>query len=164
MAYEYSQGTYIPLHPEKCINKNTANRTIIYRSSWEKRFCYYCDNNQNILYWGSETERIPYYDAGRNNKLRTYITDFKMAVRNREGTIDKYIVEIKPSTQIPHLDEKGNVLLPPLPKRKGKRAIENWENYCQTLITNNSKFQAARLWCQNRGFKFLVISEKELGL
>ena len=27
---------------------------IICRSSWERRFCNYCDLNENILQWGSE--------------------------------------------------------------------------------------------------------------
>lgn len=161
---EYLQGVFQPSFPEKVINSNTYNRVLYYRSSWEKKFMTYCDLNVNILFWGVEIERIPYYDKSRNNILRTYVTDFKMAVKNKEGNIDKYIVEIKPADQCPKLDEQGNVILPPLPKRKGKKAIENWENACQTLICNHSKWEAARQWCINKGYKFLVITEVELGI
>ena len=43
---EYRSGKYEPRNPEKYIGDI---HNIIYRSSWEHRFCTYCDTNELIL-------------------------------------------------------------------------------------------------------------------
>ena len=54
---EYLQGKYKPSNPEKY--KGDVNN-IIYRSSWERKFLYYCDTNENILEYSSQEVIIPY--------------------------------------------------------------------------------------------------------
>ena len=54
MSYK---GKYKPSYPKKY--KGDPNN-IVYRSLWERKFMVYCDNNQNILKWGSEEFIVPY--------------------------------------------------------------------------------------------------------
>ena len=44
-------GKFIPSNPHKYIGDRT---NIIYRSSWERKFCQYCDLKAEILKWSSE--------------------------------------------------------------------------------------------------------------
>ena len=48
---ESIKSKYKPNYPNKY--KGDANN-IICRSSWERRFCSWCDLNENIIEWGSE--------------------------------------------------------------------------------------------------------------
>jgi hypothetical protein len=56
---EYRSGKYEPKNPEKYIGDI---HNIIYRSSWEYRFCTYCDTNDAIVKWSSEPVSIDYYN------------------------------------------------------------------------------------------------------
>ena len=51
------KSKFNPKNPQKYIG-NSAN--IICRSLWERTFCKYLDENQNILRWSSEELVIPY--------------------------------------------------------------------------------------------------------
>ena len=142
---KYHQGRFHPQNPEKY--KGDYNN-IIYRSSWEVKFMRYCDRNDNILEWGSEEFFIPYYDSN-TNKVRRYFPDFIMKVKETNGTIKKYIIEVKPERQT----------RPPVPGKKKQK----------TLITealayekNIAKWNAAKEWCADRGIIFRIITEKEL--
>ena len=55
----YDQGYYDIYNPVKYVGK----RPIIYRSSWEKLFMSWCENNKQVKQWGSEVTAIPYWDA-----------------------------------------------------------------------------------------------------
>ena len=48
---ESIKSKYKPSFPRKY--KGNPNN-IICRSSWERKFCRYCDLNENILEWGSD--------------------------------------------------------------------------------------------------------------
>lgn len=82
----FSKGAYVPDFPEKCLNYNGKcpnAKSITFRSSWEKRFCYWCDHNKNILEWSSETYVIKYLDS-QDKKEHHYIVDFYYkAIRSR---------------------------------------------------------------------------------
>ncbi len=54
---ESIKSRFKPSFPKK-YNGNAKN--IICRSSWERRFCNYCDINESIIEWGSEEFFIPY--------------------------------------------------------------------------------------------------------
>ena len=123
---------------------------VIYRSSWELRFMKYCDHNSAIVEWGSETMIIP-YKSPVDNKIHRYFVDFYVKIKDSEGKITKYLIEIKP--------EKFTKP-PEIPKRKTKRFIEEVFNYG----TNQAKWKAANEYCQDRGMKFLVLTEKDLGI
>ena len=48
---ESIKSKYKPSYPRK-YKGNPDN--IICRSSWERKFCKWCDLNENIMEWGSE--------------------------------------------------------------------------------------------------------------
>ena len=72
---------------------------IIYRSLWELRFMKWCDTNENILEYASEEFWIP-YRSPLDNRVHRYFPDFYIKVRESDGSIKKYIIEIKPMRQV----------------------------------------------------------------
>ncbi len=92
MSYK---GKYKPSYPKKY--KGDPNN-IVYRSLWERKFMVYCDNNQNILEWGSEEVIVP-YRSPIDNRYHRYFPDFYIKVKESNGMIKKMIIEIKPFKQ-----------------------------------------------------------------
>jgi hypothetical protein len=144
----YHQGKFHPQNPEKY---KGDYKNIIYRSSWELKFMRYCDRNENILEWGSEEFYIPYYDP-TTRKVRKYFPDFIMKVKESNGSIKKYIIEIKPKNQT----------IPPVktPKKRNKTFITE----ALTYEKNIAKWKAAKEFCDDRMIEFKIITEVELGL
>jgi hypothetical protein len=147
MAHHYNKSKYKPSSPEKY--KGDPNN-IICRSSWERKFCRYCDTNQNILEWGSEEMCLP-YRSPVDNHYHKYFPDFYIKVREPNGKIKKYIIEIKPLKQ---------TIEPKVQKRKTKGYIYEVVEYAK----NQAKWEAAREWCADHGYEFKVLTENELGI
>jgi len=142
---KYRQGLYKPKNPQKYVGRGMP----VYRSGWELKFFRWCDFNDNVLEWASESVIIPYLNKA-DGKVHRYYTDGVIAIK--EGTnIVKYIVEIKPSKQVQ----------PPSAGKK-KHSTVVYENY--RYIQNISKWEAARNWCSKKGYKFIILTEKELGI
>ena len=76
----YSQGHYKPRNPKKYVGKGS----IIYRSSWELAFMNFCDNNEHVTEWASESIRIPYRNP-LTGKHSTYVPDFLVVYQNKHG-------------------------------------------------------------------------------
>lgn len=143
----YHKRKYIPLHPEKYIGDPTD---IVMRSSWETRFAVWCDHNPAILKWSSETTIVPYI-CPTDNRRHRYFVDFKIQVKDRSGGTKTYLVEIKPDAQ---------TRPPVVPARKTKRYITE----VMTWGKNDAKWKAAREFCKDRGYEFIIITEKHLGI
>jgi hypothetical protein len=111
---------------------------------------HWCDINSSVLEWGSETTVIP-YKSPVDSKIHRYFVDFYIKVRNKEGQIKKYLVEIKP--------EKFT-RPPDIPKKQTKRFIDEVFTYG----VNQAKWKQANEYCEDRGWKFLVLTEKDLGI
>jgi len=144
MAYK---GKYKVRAPYKYKGNPTK---VIYRSLWERKFMTYCDTNINILEWGSE-EVYMWYKSPIDNRPHRYFPDFYIKVREKNGTIKKYIIEVKPQRQTKP---------PAKPKRQTKGYLREAFEYAK----NQAKWKAANEWCLDRGFEFKVITEKELGI
>jgi hypothetical protein len=144
MSYK---GKFKPSYPEKYHGDVT---NIIYRSLWERKFCVYCDTNERIIEWSSEEKAIP-YRSPLDGKIHRYFPDFLIKVKESDGRIKKYMIEIKPSKQ---------TIPPPKPKRQTQRYISEVYEYAK----NQSKWEAAREWCADRGYEFKIITESELGI
>ena len=144
MSYK---GKYQPSYPKKYKGDPT---NIIYRSFWERKFMVYCDNNQNILEWGSEEIVVP-YRSPLDNRYHRYFPDFYIKVRESSGKIKKMIIEIKPQRQC---------VEPKVQKRKTKAYIYEVVEYAK----NQAKWKAAEEWCLDRGYEFKVLTENELGI
>ena len=110
----------------------------------------WCDLNDSVLEWGSEITVIP-YKSPVDNKIHRYFVDFYMKVKDRNGSVKKYLIEIKP--------EKFTKP-PPIPKKKTKRFVEEVFLYG----TNQAKWKQANEYCLDRGWQFLILTEKDLGI
>ena len=144
---KYHQGRFNPRNPEKYKGRDIKN--IIYRSSWELIFMRNCDRKENILEWGSEEFFIPYFDP-TTRKVRRYFPDFYMKVRDRDGVITRYIVEVKPKRQVKK------------PQKTPKKKEKTFLNEVITWEKNQAKWKAAQEFCEDRMFKFKIITEDEL--
>jgi hypothetical protein len=144
MSYK---GKYSPSFPQK-YKGNPTN--IIYRSLWERKFMKYCDLNENILEWGSEEIALP-YRSPIDGKVHRYFPDFYIKVRESNGEIKKYIIEIKPKKQ---------TIEPKVQKRKTKGYIYEVVEYAK----NQAKWKAAREFCEDRMWQFKVLTEDDLGI
>lgn len=139
------KGKFIPRNVSKY---RGDYRNIIYRSSWELKFMKYCDINKNILEWGSEEIVIP-YRSPVDNRVHRYFVDFYMKVKDINGNIQKYLIEVKPKKQTKE----------PKPQKKmTKRYIYEVTEYAK----NQAKWNAARDFCDDRNYKFMIITEDEL--
>ena len=143
MAYS---GYFKPKNPKK-YRGNPTN--IVYRSLWERKFMVFCDNNPSILQWGSEEIIIPY--RAPDGKVRRYYPDFWIKVREKSGKITKYIIEVKPKKQTQ----------PPNVKNKKTAA---YRNAALTYAKNQTKWSAAREYCEDRQMNFLILTEDHLGV
>lgn len=141
------KGRYIPTNPSKYRGEISD---IIYRSSWELKFMRWCDTNPSILEWGSEIAVIPYISPV-DSKAHRYFVDFYIKVKEKSGKVTRYLVEIKPE-RFTRPPEK--------PKKQNKKYIQEVFQYG----TNQAKWAAANEFCEDRGFKFIVLTEKDLGI
>lgn len=149
----YYQGEYNPVNPEKYVSND--GKPPFYRSSYERRFFHYCDHNENVVKWGSEVFPIPYQLPGET-KSRKYWPDNIVMIRDKSGVVKTYIVEIKPQDQV---KEPNQIKLP---KRKTVKAMENYMYAYEQAVKNKMKWDAARSFCESRGYEFQIITEKEL--
>lgn len=143
------KGKFKPKHPEKYIGDPS---NIVYRSSYELKFCRYLDNNKNVMKWGSEEFSIPYISP-MDNKYHRYFPDFIVKKKNSKGGIDTLVVEVKPKHQT----------APPAPQ-SSKRPSKRYLNEVYAWGINSAKWEAARKFCLNKGWEFVIITEIELGI
>lgn len=144
---ESIKSKYKPSYPKKY--KGNSNN-IICRSSWERKFCSYCDLNENIIEWASEEFFIPYVSPV-DNKVHRYFPDFIIKVKESNGAIKTYVVEIKPKRQT----------IPPVKK---SRVTKSFIHECKTYAVNQAKWKAADEWCKDRLLEFKIITEDNLGI
>ena len=137
----FSQG-YFPIN--EC-QKYVGKGPIIYRSSWERKFCMYCESNPQIVQWSSEPVKIKYINS-LDGREHSYFPDYYMKLDND----DEYLIEVKPSSQLQK---------PTPPKRKTKKAVANYKYAYEMYVTNMCKSQYEEHWCNKRGWKFLVVTE-----
>lgn len=141
------KGKYQPSFPAKYKGDPT---NIIYRSLWERKFMRYCDLNENILEWGSEEIALPYISP-LDKKVHRYFPDFYIKVKESNGKIKKYIIEIKPKKQTVEPQKKKNIT-------KGYiYEVTEW-------VRNQAKWKAAKEFCDDRQWEFKVLTEDELGI
>ena len=144
MAYskEIYQGKFVPKNPSKY--KGRVN-DIVYRSSYELKFMNWADKNQDVLSWSSEEIVVP-YKSPLDNRIHRYFVDFFVETKDK-----KYLVEVKP-----HSFTKE----PKIPQRKTKKFINEVKQYGVNL----AKWESAKQFANHKGWEFLIIKEKELGL
>lgn len=139
---KYRQGVFTPINKEKFLGS-----TAFYRSGLELKFMRFCDNNPNVIKWGSENVVIPYISPIDGRAHKYYVDNFVVI---KEGNIlKKYLIEIKPHKQVS----------PPSTKYKKKEHLL----YEQSMyVRNQAKWNAAIAFCKKKGLEFLIITEKDL--
>ena len=146
MERNYKQGHFQPRYPEKY----KGSKPIIFRSSWERHLMLYCDKAASVIAWGSESNIIPYVNPF-DKKYHRYFVDFYIRQRKKDGTIKTFLVEVKPKKEC----EK--------PKLQGKSKKRQMQE-AHTYIINQTKWKAARAWCDKREYEFIIMTEHELGI
>ena len=142
---ESIKSKYKPSNPQK-YQGNSNN--IICRSSWERRFCRWCDTNDNILRWASEEFSIKYISPVDNRPHR-YYPDFLIEVKESNGKVKKYVIEVKPKKQT-------------LPPKKKSRVTKSYLYECKQYAVNQAKWKAAEEYCADRRLKFRFLTEDNL--
>lgn len=147
MSYK---GFFKPRNPRKYRGDPT---NIIYRSGWELKLMMYVDAHPDVLEWASEEIVIP-YRSPVDNRVHRYFPDFWLKKRGADGAIETLLIEVKPFKETqPPAQHTGN-------KKPTKR-------YMQEVFTygvNQAKWKAAKEFCADRKWKFVVMTENELGI
>lgn len=143
----FHKRKFTPTFPEKYTGDPT---NIIMRSSWETRFANWCDKNPNVVKWNSEETVIP-YRCPTDGKVHRYFVDFKIQIRDKEGNVKTYLIEVKPAKQ---------TRPPVFPGRKTQRYLTE----SVMFIKNQAKWAAAKSYAADRKWEFKIITETELGL
>lgn len=144
---KYYQGKYKPRNPKKYLGDPT---NIIYRSGWELKLMSYLDKHPQVLEWGSEELVIP-YKSPIDGKYHRYFTDFIVKQINSKGEKEIIVIEVKPKAQTK----------PPVKK---SRITPKYITEVKTWGVNQAKWKAAEEYCKDRGWKFRILTEDDLGI
>lgn len=132
-------GFFVPKNINKLISKKIPMK---YKSSWELYFMVFLDRRPDVLRWGYEVIRIPYYNPFKKRKC-IYFPDFFFEYVDINNKVVRNVIEIKPSNEF---------LLESAKSRNQKLSV----------ILNLCKWQEAKKWCEKRNIEFKVLSEKEM--
>ena len=142
---KYKQGYYKLKNPDK-YQGDIYN--VIYRSSWELKVFKWIDTNDSIISWSAEEIKIGYISP-IDSKMHTYYPDILAKTRTKSGKIVTYLIEIKPEAQTKE------------PKTK-QRVTKKYINEVYTWGINSAKWKAAKRYCEQRGWVFKLLTEKEI--
>lgn len=135
---KWAQGVYQIINAKKYVGNGTPR----YRSGWEHSFMRFCDTNDNILQWASESIRIPYLHP-LTGKMTSYVPDFLITYRTRDNTVRAELIEIKPKGQ--------------------SRIMEGQNSRDRAVVAvNMAKWDAATKWCRKQGLTFRVLTEDDM--
>lgn len=135
---KFAQGVFEVKNPQKYVGKGKPR----YRSGWEWTFMQFCDNNDSILQWASESVAIPYKNP-ITGKMTQYIPDFLVQYRTKNNTVITELIEIKPKKQSV-IESKAS---------QRDKAI---------VAVNYAKWAAAQKWARRNGLVFRVITEQDI--
>ena len=141
------KGKFRPNNPVKYLGDPT---NIVYRSSWELKFCKWLDEHAGVVQWASEEFSIPYLSP-IDNKVHRYFPDFLVKKRTPEGKIECIVVEIKP---------KNQTTAPKVQSKPSRRYLKE----VMTYGINNAKWKYAQEYCEDRGWKFMILTEDHLNI
>ena len=136
---KFAQGIFTPKNPQKYIGKHAPR----YRSGWELTFMTFCDTNDNVLHWASESMSIKYKHPF-TGKPTNYIPDFFVVYKNKHGKTIAEVVEIKP--------KKQSIIESKVASAKDRMVV----------AIDHAKWAAANAYCKSQGLVFRVITEDDL--
>tara|TARA_Y100000004_G_scaffold84539_1_gene94899 strand:+ start:7058 stop:7489 length:432 start_codon:yes stop_codon:yes gene_type:complete len=121
---------------------------VTYRSLWERKFMNYCEENPSIIEWSSEEVVIP-YRSPIDKRIHRYFPDFWIKVKKGNGKTECILIEIKPKKQT-------------APPKKPKKVTKKFISEVYTYSKNEAKWKAAKEYCEDRKWKFEIITEDHL--
>ena len=140
------KGKYKVKNPQKYIGDST---NVIYRSLMELNFMKWCERSEKVLKWNSEEVVIPYISP-MDKKRHRYFPDFLIQTNKGWTLIEvKPLIQTKPPKKI--LIEKVTLKK----KRRYVKAVKTW-------LINEAKWNAAKKVCEVNGWKFELMTEKQL--
>ncbi len=143
----YYQSYYTVKNPEKYLGDL---RECVARSSWERSLMKNFDMNPAVVKWCAEPFAIPYISP-KDGKTHRYYPDFIVVARHpRTGVDITTLIEVKPYAQTQ-------------PPKTGKgRAKSRIITETMTYHINQAKWDAAKAICQQKGWKFRIMTEHEI--
>jgi len=150
---KYYQGKYKPKNPKKYIGDPT---NIIYRSSWELKLMRFLDEHPDVVEWGSEVLVIP-YRSPIDGKMHRYFTDFIVKQINKDRKKETIVIEVKPKSQTVAPDVSKKLTAKGSISRRFLNEVKTWG-------VNQAKWKAATDYCDDRGWKFQIMTEDQLGI
>jgi hypothetical protein len=148
------KGRFKPKNPEKYKGDPTK---IIYRSLWEFKFFRTIDEHPDVLWWASEEHVVPYMSP-IDGRVHRYFPDVVLRKKMPDGDTETVMIEIKPRKQT----------MPPDIKKKNAtpsgRISRRYLNEVKTYGINEAKWKAAERYCADRGWRFTIMTEVELGI
>ena len=139
--------------PKKWTPKNKEKyigdwENIISRSSWELKIFKWMDENPNVTESQSEDCVLPYMSPD-DNKYHRYFPDVFARIKGSDGRRKAYLIEIKPYAQTIE------------PKVKSRITKQYIKEVC-TYGVNSAKWKAAKLYCLDRKWEFMILTEKDV--
>ena len=135
---KFANGLYLLKNPQKYVGKNSPR----YRSGWEHAFMRFCDTNENVLQWASESINIPYRNP-LTGKQTIYVPDFLVMYKDRGNQVKAELIEIKPKKQSV-IESKASA--------RDRAAV----------AVNYAKWDAAMKWCKRQNLTFRVVTEDDI--
>lgn len=146
-GFKSYKGKFAPKFPQKYKGNSSE---IYYRSLLELRAMRHLDQHPDVLSWSSEEVIIP-YRSPIDNRIHRYFPDMYALVKQKNGDLVEYLIEIKPQDQ---------TTIPKLPK-SGKQTA-GYINEVMNYAVNEAKWDTAKLFCDAHGWKFIIITEQTL--
>lgn len=110
----------------------------------------YLDAHPDVIQWSSEEICIP-YRSPIDNKIHRYFPDFYVKKIGRDGLVETLIIEVKPKSQV-------------IPPKMKEKVDKKFLKEVRTYGVNSAKWKAAKEYCELKKWKFLIMTEKELGI
>ncbi len=156
MAYKSYKGWYSIQNHDKFIppedgymkSFNEARMQIEYKSSLELKAFKYCDLSPSVKKFSVEPFPIQYLKPVDEMVHRYYPDLFIEFVSGK-----KVIVEVKSS---------GETKEPRKPKKLTSKSIIHYKRALVTWSINQAKWKAAQEFCEENGFVFMFLTEKQL--
>lgn len=148
MSFNYKQNFYEVINEEKYV----GGEAPFFRSGLEERMMYYLDHNKNVIKWCYERVIVPYISP-IDNKAHRYFVDFFAKVKDMNGDIINFLMEVKPFEQ---------TLPPRKPKTKRKKSQIRYQIELKTYMINQAKWKFASEYARKKGWEFVVVTEKDI--
>lgn len=106
------------------------------------------DTEDWIINWASEELVIPYISPA-DGRWHRYFVDFVIKVKDKNGKLKTWMIEVKPKKQTQ-------------PPEIKKKITKQYITEVTTWGVNQAKWKAAKEYCLDRGWEFIIFTEDQL--